>query len=178
MVRMATKEFGKIDILVNNAGGSAREKASEFAMSSEETWDWVLGRNLKGVLICTRAVINHMIESGAGRIISVSSVAGVGGAPGMADYSAAKAGIIGFSKALAKEVGRYGITVNCVSPGAIKTAGTGRVPKEVADRLLSQQVLNRSGETQDVANLVLFLASEDARYITGQNYIVDGGEQI
>jgi NAD(P)-dependent dehydrogenase (short-subunit alcohol dehydrogenase family) len=178
MIRGVLRDLGRIDILVNNAGGSAREKASEFSVSREETWDSVLNRNLKGVLICTRAVINHMIERQSGKIINIASLAGVIGMAGMAEYSAAKAGIIGFTKALAKEVGRYGINVNCVSPGPIKTIAAEQVPKDIDALAVGRKVVDRVGEPQDVANLVVFLASDDACFITGQNYSVDGGSSI
>ena len=179
MVKASLRQMGKIDILVNNAGGSARERVSDFNVSTEEIWDFVLGRNLKGVLNCTRAVINHMIERGYGKIVSLGSIAGVGGGAGMADYSASKGGITSFAKALAKEVGHYGINVNCVSPGVIfKTHALEQVNAEVVERYLSKQVLKRQGEPQDVANAVLFLVSDEASFITGHNLMVCGGVGI
>lgn len=178
MVKIALNEFGKIDILVNNAGGSARERMSEFRESTEPIWDFVLGRNLGGVLICSRAVINHMIERGYGRIISIASVAGIIGGTGQADYSAAKAGIIGFTRVLAKEVGRYGVNVNAVSPGVIRTGALEESPREVVAAYLSRQVLKRAGQPEDVANAVIFLASDEASFITGQNLVVCGGVSL
>ena len=175
MVKTALKEMGKIDILVNNAGGSARERVSEFKDSTEEVWDFIIGRNLKGLLNCTKAVINHMIERRSGKIVSMSSIAGVVGEAGLADYSAAKAGVIGFTKALAKEVGRYGINVNSVAPGPIRTVAFEQLPKDFVKKIVMKGVLGRLGETTDVANLVAFLVSDDASYITGQNFVVDGG---
>jgi NAD(P)-dependent dehydrogenase (short-subunit alcohol dehydrogenase family) len=177
MIETGLHEMGRIDILVNNAGGSAREKAVEFAQSKEEIWDSVIGRNLKGVLSCTRAVINHMIQRGSGKVVNIGSGAGVNGSPKKADYSAAKAGVIGFTKAFAKEVGKYGINVNCVSPGVIRTAATEQAPGELVDAI-SKQALKRSGEPQDIANAVIFLASEEASFITGQNLVVCGGKRI
>ena len=176
MVETTLSKFGKIDILVNNAGGSARERASEFRKSTEDVWDFVIARNLKGTLICCRAVINHMIERGYGKIVNLGSFVGVVGAAGQADYSGAKAGVIGFTMALAKEVGQYGINVNCVSPSVIfGTAATEQVPREIVDRNRRTQLLKRPGEPQDVANAVVFLASDDASFITAHNLLVSGG---
>ena len=118
-----------------------------------------------------------MIQRGSGKVVNISTGAGVNGTPKMVDYSAAKAGVIGFTKALAKEVGAYGINVNCVSPGVIRTAATEQVPGEIADAI-SNQALKRSGEPQDVANAVKFLASDEASFITGQNLVVCGGRRI
>ena len=139
MVETALNEMGKIDILVNNAGGSARERVSEFKDSTEEVWDFIIGRNLKGQLNCTRAVINHMIERRSGKILNMASIAGVVGEAGLADYSAAKAGVIGFTKALAKEVGRYGINVNSVAPGPIRTAAFEQLPKDFVEKIARKQ---------------------------------------
>lgn len=183
MVETVLAQFGKVDILVNNAGGNARERVSEFKDSTEEIWDFVLARNLKGVLNCSRAVINHMIERKSGAIVSIASFVGILGGPGMADYSAAKAGIIGFTKALAKEVGRYGIRVNAVSPGAIDTgrfeaALKNRPRLAIVGGSMSKGALRRFGKPEEVANVVRFLVSDDASYVTGQNYAVCGGASI
>ncbi len=178
MIEAALREMGKIDILVNNAGGGARERAAEFAKSKEEVWDFLIGLNLKGTLNCTRAVINHMIQSGSGKIVNIGSGAGVSGSPGQVDYSATKAGVIGFTKALAKEVGGYGINVNCVSPGIIRTVAMEKGPRDLVNDLISRQALKRLGEPQDIANAVMFLASDEASFITGQNLVVCGGARI
>jgi len=178
MVTMIISEMGGVDILVNNAGGGARERGSEFKDSTEEVWDFVINRNLKGVLNCTRAVINHMIERQSGKIVNIASTIAFSPEPGQADYGGAKAGIIGFSKSLAKEVGRYGINVNCVSPGVIETIALKQVPQEMLERYLSKQILKRRGQPQDIANMVVFLASEEASFITGQNYAVCGGISV
>jgi 3-oxoacyl-[acyl-carrier protein] reductase len=174
MAKTTLGEFGKIDILVNNAGQSARERRSLFCDSKEEVWDFVLGINLKGVLNCSRAVINSMIERKAGKIISISSVAGVVGEKGMVDYSAAKAGVIGFTMSLAKEVADHGINVNCVSPGSIETRNVTFISKEVYDSAAKETGLGRWGRAEEVACVVRFLASDEASYVTGQNYHVCG----
>ena len=132
LVEEVLENYGRIDILINNAGGSARERKSLFHQSTEEVWDYVIGINLKGVLNCTRSVINQMISQRSGKIVSISSCAGIVGDAGLADYSAAKAGIVGFTMALAKEVAPYRINVNSVSPGPI---GTPAVLKSHTDML-------------------------------------------
>jgi NAD(P)-dependent dehydrogenase (short-subunit alcohol dehydrogenase family) len=175
MVETTLQRFGGIDILVNNAGGSARDKASVFHEAKEEVWDSVIARNLKGTLICTRAVINHMIERKSGKIVNLASVNGISGQAGFVDYSAAKAGIIGFTKALAKEVNSYGINVNAVAPGVIETRAIEQIPKETMAEILKKLNLNRVGQPEDVANAVLYLASDEASYITGHILVICGG---
>lgn len=176
MAKLALDRFGRIDFLANNAGGSARERASLFHKSSEEVWDYVLGINLKGVLNCSRAVINHMMERKTGVIVNTASIAGVVGSPGRADYSAAKGGIIAFTKSLAKEVAGYGIRVVAVSPGVIETPMFNHIPKEHLEELRrSAPPVGRLGKPEDIARMVVFLASDDAGFITGHNFIVDGG---
>ncbi len=177
MVQAALNCFGQVDILVNNAGGSARERASLFCESREEVWDSVLGVNLRGVLNCCRAVINHMIERRKGKIVNLGSTAGVVGDAGLADYSAAKGGVIAFSKALAKEVGPYGVNVNCVSPGPIDTQGLALLP-EIREKAKKATVLGRLGRPEEVANLIVFLVSEEADYVVGQNFLVCGGRSL
>ena len=175
MVETTLQRFGGIDILVNNAGGSARDKASVFHEAKEEVWDSVIARNLNGTLVCTRAVINHMIERKSGKIVNLASVNGISGQAGFADYSAAKAGIIGFTKALAKEVNSYGINVNAVAPGVIETRVVEQIPKATITAIIEQLNLNRLGQPVDVANAVLYLASDDASYVTGHVLRVCGG---
>lgn len=179
LVAQTLETFGRIDILVNNAGGSARNRMSLFCDSEEETWDYVLNTNLKGVFYTCRAVINHMLERGSGSIVNIGSVAGMIGLASQVDYSAAKGGVIAFTQALAKETSRKGIRVNCVSPGPI-VSEAGRTISAEKRKSLVQDLLGDAtgfghfGEASDIANLVGFLASDDAKYITGQNYAVCG----
>ncbi len=179
MVAQTLETFGKIDILVNNAGGSAREKMSLFCDSEEDTWDYVLSTNLKGVLHTCRAVINHMQERGTGNIVNIGSVAGMIGLASQVDYSAAKGGVIAFTRALAKETASRGVRVNCVSPGPVHSEAGRSIPPEMRQSLAVQKLsaatgFGEFGEPSDIANLVAFLASDDAGFITGQNHPVCG----
>lgn len=178
MAKAAIDKFGKIDILVNNAGGSPHKTRSLFRESVVGTWDIVLGVNLKGVLSCSRAVINHMIERRSGKIISIASIAGLMGTAGLADYSAAKGGVIAFSKALAKEVASDGITVNCVCPGPTATEYFLTLPEEAKQRYLKNIPLGRLGKPEEVASMVSFLASDEADFITGQAFVICGGRSL
>lgn len=178
MVKTVLGEMGKVDILVNNAGGSAQERTTEFCVSTEDVWDFIIARNLKSQLLCTRAVINHMIERKYGRIVNIASQSAVMGGAWQVDYCAAKAGVIGFTKALAREVGKHNIYVNSVSPGTTRTPAVekvSRAPSPVLEQYRSREIIKRLCEPQEIANMVLFLASDDASYITGHNYCVDGG---
>jgi len=173
MAKTVLDEFGKIDILVNDAGGGARERKSLFCEQTEEVWDYVQAINLKGVRNCTRAVINHMIERRSGKVVSIASICGTEGDVYLVDASATKAGIIGFTTALAKEVASHGINVNCVSPGPIQT----RALDHQSDLIESMKQLTgfgRLGKPEEIAAMVAFLASDDANFITGQNYAVCG----
>lgn len=183
MAKTTLEKFAHIDILVNNAGGAARDRMTPFHQSIEETWDHVLGKNLKGMLNCSRAVINHMIERRAGTIISTASIAGLGwgikGGIGAVDYSAAKGGILAATKALAREVAIYGIRVVTISPGVIGGTGMMRgISQEMRDKITAQTIppIGRLGKADDIAHMAVFLASSEASFITGQNFIVDGGE--
>ncbi len=183
MVAATRDKLGKVDILVNNVGGSLRDKVCEFKDATEDMWDYIIEKNLKPVRNCTRAVINHMIQRKTGKIISIASVVGMIGGPGLVDLSTAKAGVIGFTQALAKEVGRYGINVNCVSPGVTDTGRTGRLlsRRDLIDIMggsVSKGALRRFGTPQDVAGAVSFLASDESGYVTGQNLAVCGGSSI
>jgi 3-oxoacyl-[acyl-carrier protein] reductase len=172
LVEVAVTNYGRVDILVNNAG-IARDQL--LMRMSDEDWDAVLNVNLKSVFLCTRAVLRHMIKQRWGRIISLSSVVGIMGNPGQANYASAKAGIIGFTKTLAKEVGSRGITVNALAPGFIETKMTEQLGEEQRQELMKHIPLGSLGSPRDVAEAAAFLASEEARYITGQVLGVDGG---
>ncbi len=172
MVKKALDKFTKIDILVNNAGIT---RDNLIVRMSEEEWDQVLDINLKGAFNCLKAVARPMMKQRSGRIINIASVVGMMGNPGQANYAASKAGIIGLTKSAAKELASRGINVNAIAPGFIKTAMTEALDDEIKERLTSQIPLKRLGEVKDVANLVVFLASNDASYITGEVIKVDGG---
>jgi 3-oxoacyl-[acyl-carrier protein] reductase len=163
---------GRLDILVNNAG-ITRDNLL-LRMSAEE-WDAVLDLNLRGAFLITKATLRPMMKQRAGRIVNVSSIAGVMGNAGQANYSAAKAGLIAFTKTVAREMASRNITANAVAPGFVPTDLTSIVPKDVQDAMLKQIPLARFGTAEDVANAIAFLASDDAAYITGQVLIVDGG---
>jgi 3-oxoacyl-[acyl-carrier protein] reductase len=175
LVEKTTAAFGKVDILINNAG-IARDQL--VIRMSDEDWDKVLTVDLRSVFLCTRAVLRHMVKQRWGRIISISSIVGLVGNPGQANYASAKAGIIGFTRSVAKEVASRGITVNAIAPGFIDTEMTRSLAENQRQELLSRIPLGRLGSPDDVAAAVSFLASEDAGYITGQVLIVDGGIAI
>jgi 3-oxoacyl-[acyl-carrier protein] reductase len=172
LVRQTLEAFGKIDILVNNAGIT---RDNLIMRMKEEEFDDVISTNLKGVFNCIKAVTRPMMKQRSGRIINISSVVGVLGNPGQANYVAAKAGVIGLTKAAARELASRGITVNCVAPGFIETDMTDKLPEETRTSLMSQIPLARLGQPEDIARAVRFLASDDAAYMTGQTLHVDGG---
>lgn len=166
------KNFGEISVLVNNAGIAEQ---SLFTDITDEMWHRMIETNLSGAFYCCRAVLPFMIHRKNGKIINISSIWGEIGGSCEVHYSAAKAGIIGMTKALAKEVGLSGITVNCVSPGVILTDMTSHFDEETMNELKSETPLNRIGTPEDVAGVVAFLASDDANFITGQDLAVNGG---
>jgi len=166
------KEFGRIDILVNNAGIT---KDGLLMRMREDAWDAVMDINLKGVFLCSREAIKDMTRQRYGRIINLSSVAAFMGNPGQANYSASKAGIVGFTKTVAREYAVRGVTVNAVAPGFIETAMTDVLPANIKDEMKKMIPLGRFGTVDDVAQAVVFLASPDAGYITGQVIHVNGG---
>lgn len=172
MVEKTLKDFGRIDILVNNAGITIDRTLKN--MTSDQ-WEKVLAVDLSSVFNCSKAVITHMLERGYGRIISISSVVGEKGNFGQTNYAAAKAGIIGFTKALALETAKKGITVNVVAPGFVRTAMTDQMPKEVLGKIVETIPVGRMAEPSEVARAVLFLADEKSSYITGQVLSVNGG---
>jgi len=171
-VKEVSSSLGDINILVNNAGIT---RDNLLMRMKEEDWDKVIQINLKGVFNCTKAVIRGMMSSRWGRIISVSSVVGIMGNAGQSNYAASKAGIIGFTKSIAREVGSRNITANAIAPGFIKTEMTDKLPETVKEDYLSKIPLGKFGEVEDVCNLVGFLVSDEASYISGQVIQVDGG---
>lgn len=174
MVAQAEAEFGGIDILVNNAG---MERAGALRKLSEEDWDITINVNLKGAFLCTQAVHGHMVKNGFGRIINIASRAWLGG-PGQTPYSSAKAGVIGFTRSVALELGRFGITSNCIAPGLIHTPMWDKLEEKSKNYLLSKQPTGCLGDTDDIANAVSFLSSEDSSFITGQVLYVCGGRSL
>ncbi|WP_137388602.1 SDR family NAD(P)-dependent oxidoreductase [Rhodoligotrophos defluvii] len=167
------REIKSVDILLNNVGQSARERASEFWCSEPETWDFILKLNLYTAMTCSRQVVPGMRERRSGKIISIASEAAYMGSQGVADYAAAKAGIIGLTRALARELAPFHVNVNAVCPGPIRTAAADRLP--IWEQYLKETPMGFAGEPQDVANVVVFFASDQSRYITGQSLIVNGG---
>lgn len=172
MVSRVLETFGKLDILVNNAGIT---KDNLIMRMKEEEFDQVIGINLKGVFNCIKAVTRPMMKQRSGRIINISSVVGVLGNAGQANYVAAKAGVIGLTKSTAKELASRGITVNAVAPGFIETDMTDKLSDDMKASLLGQIPLARLGAPEDIAKAVRFIASDDASYMTGQTIHVDGG---
>ncbi|QKG85987.1 3-oxoacyl-[acyl-carrier-protein] reductase [Kroppenstedtia pulmonis] len=171
-VKQVLGQFGRIDILVNNAGIT---RDNLMLRMKEADWDQVVDTNLKGVFLCTKAVTRPMLKQRFGRIINISSVVGLAGNPGQANYVAAKAGVLGLTKSTAKELASRGITVNAVAPGFIETDMTAALDEDLQQEMQKQIPLARLGTPDDVAAAVRFLASEDAAYITGQTLNVDGG---
>ena len=172
LVEETLAAYNRIDILVNNAG-IARDQL--LLRMSEEDWDKVIAVDLKSVFLCTKAVLRNMVRQRWGRVISISSIAGLIGNPGQANYSSAKAGIIGFTRTVAKEVGSHGVTVNAVAPGFIETDMTRQMKEERRQEIKKYIPLDRFGTPEDVAEAVAFLASEEAGYITGQVLSINGG---
>lgn len=166
------KEFGRLDVLVNNAGIT---KDALVVRMKNEDWDVVLDVNLKGTFLCSKEAIRLMVKQQYGKIISISSVVAFTGNPGQVNYSASKAGIVGLTKTVAKEYASRGIRVNAVAPGFIQTAMTNAVPEKIKEEMKKSIPLGYFGTPEDIANIVIFLASKDADYITGQVFHINGG---
>lgn len=175
IVKTVETTFGGIDILVNNAGIT---KDNLLIRMSSKDWDDVMDVNLKGVFLCTKAVARGMMKKKYGKIINISSVVGITGNPGQGNYSASKAGVIGFTKSIAKELASRGIRVNAIAPGFIQTDMTSVLKEDIKEAMLNNIPLNYFGSPKDISNLVNFLASEESDYITGQVIKVDGGMAI
>ena len=172
MIETTLASLSRIDILINNAGIT---RDNLLVRLGDDDWDAVLNVNLKGMFLCTRAVAKVMMKQRSGRIVNISSVVGLIGNPGQANYAASKAGILGLTRTVARELAPRGITVNAIAPGFIETDMTKHLPEKAKDAFLNAIPLGRAGSPEDVANVVAFLVSEDAAYITGQVIHVDGG---
>jgi len=172
MIERVTSEWGTIDILVNNAG-IVRDRT--ISKMTHDEWYDVLAVDLTGIFNCTRAVIGKMIEQGSGRIVNIASIVGMYGNFGQVNYAAAKAGVMGFTKALAREVASKGITVNAVAPGFIETGMLEGIPEEYKKKILARIPMGKFGKPEDVAEVVTFLVSSKSTYATGQVFCVDGG---
>ncbi|MCT8139793.1 3-oxoacyl-[acyl-carrier-protein] reductase [Anaerobacillus sp. CMMVII] len=172
MVKATIDAFGALDILINNAGIT---RDGLIMRMKEEDWDAVINTNLKGVFNCSKAVTRQMMKQRYGRIVNISSVVGVLGNAGQANYVAAKAGVIGLTKTLARELANRNITVNAVAPGFIETDMTDELSAEIKEELMKQIPLAKLGKAEDIARVVRFLVSEDGNYMTGQTLHVDGG---
>jgi NAD(P)-dependent dehydrogenase (short-subunit alcohol dehydrogenase family) len=168
-------QFGFIDVLMNNVGQSARERASEFYKSSSEVWRFVIDVTLMSTLIASRQVVPAMREAGKGKIVNVASNAGLAGEIGISEYAAAKMGVIGFTRSLARELAPFKVNVNAVCPGVTKTRVIDRISEEFLEKIRSSIPLGYFAEPEDIAAAAAFLASDDARYMTGQSMVVDGG---
>ncbi|WP_041342768.1 3-oxoacyl-[acyl-carrier-protein] reductase [Dehalococcoides mccartyi] len=175
LFKAAQEAFGGVDILVNNAGITRDQLTMRL---SEEDWDSVIQTNLKSVFLCSKAALRQMLKNRWGRIINLSSIVGLKGNPGQANYAAAKAGILGFSCSLAKEVASRNITVNSIAPGFIETDMTAALSKEQRQAIAERIPMQKLGTVEDVAACALYLAKEDAKYITGQVISLDGGMSI
>jgi 3-oxoacyl-[acyl-carrier protein] reductase len=174
-MKKVLQDFSRIDFLVNNAGIT---KDNLLLTMKTEEWDLVLQTNLYGVFYCSKAVLRSMMKQRYGKIVNISSVAGITGNPGQTNYSASKAGMIGFTKSLAKEMGKRNICVNAIAPGMIETEMTHMLPEELKKQYLESIPLGRFGKVEEVAALVLFLLSSASDYITGQVFAIDGGLQM
>ncbi len=172
VVNMAQEAFGRLDILVNNAGFN---RDTLLLRMSVQDWDEVMATNLRATFLCTKSAVRHMLRQRWGRIVNIGSVSGIAGNAGQANYAAAKAGLIGFTKAVAREMGSRSITANVIAPGLVRTELTEAVHQEIVDMAMQRIFVGRLGTPEDIAACVAFIASEEASYISGQVLVVDGG---
>ncbi len=172
VVNMAQEAFGRLDILVNNAGFN---RDTLLLRMSVQDWDEVMATNLRATFLCTKSAVRHMLRQRWGRIVNIGSVSGIAGNAGQANYAAAKAGLIGFTKAVAREMGSRSITANVIAPGLVRTELTEAVHQEIVDMAMQRIFVGRLGTPEDIAACVAFIASEEAGYISGQVLVVDGG---
>ena len=170
--KIAKNNNGHIDILINSAGGSARENANDIANQRIDIIDNLLNVNLRGCIVCSKEAAKHMINQRGGKIINITSVIGIQGKAGFSEYAAAKGGIIAFTKSLAQELGKYGINVNCVSPGIVQR---GQITPEILENIKKTNFLSTYGRPEDIANATYFLCTNESSFITGHNLVVDGG---
>ena len=174
-IKSVINDYGKIDILINNAGIT---RDSLVLRMKDHQWDEVLNTNLKGVFHATKSVLRSMMKNKYGRIINITSIVGLQGNSGQSNYSASKAGLIGFSQSVAKEVASRGITINCIAPGWIETEMTNDLSQDIKSEIIKNIPIGKTGTTEDIAYTALFLASKESKYITGQTITVDGGRVI
>ena len=174
-IKSVINDYGKIDILINNAGIT---RDSLVLRMKNHQWDDVLNTNLKGAFYATKSVLRSMMKNKYGRIINITSIVGLQGNSGQSNYSASKAGLIGFSQSVAKEVASRGITINCIAPGWIETEMTNNLPQDIKSEIIKNIPMGKTGTTEDIAHTALFLASKESKYITGQTITVDGGRII
>ena len=174
-IKSVINDYGKIDILINNAGIT---RDSLVLRMKNHQWDEVLNTNLKGAFYATKSVLRSMMKNKYGRIINITSIVGLQGNSGQSNYSASKAGLIGFSQSVAKEVASRGITINCIAPGWIETEMTSDLPQDIKSEIIKSIPIGKTGTTEDIAYTALFLASKESKYITGQTITVDGGRVI
>ena len=176
MVRQTINKFGRIDILVNNAGAFPAKTFTPFYEINVDEWDRIMAVNLRGMLLCCKAVFPHMKTQGKGKIINISSTVAWVGLPFRSSYATSKAGILGFTASIAKEVGEYGINVNAITPGFTEIERTKKdFPTDFAAEIVKEQAIKRLGKPEDLAGTVIFLASDDSDFVTGQAINVDGG---